>query len=399
MTKKRSLDDLRIIIERAKLLLTDGSLKLTWEICKEEEEEGNNKGATYAIEDLQEMLVPDVEDEEEAKTTLMLVLSESTNVYFKHQQQKSRKSSSSSASDIIYTTRSEDDANALQKKLDAELLAKKLEDEFVSEIQNAMLAKDDDGTTMKKAKSLEVFNDNNGTRHQRLESLQAYASGDECYTPGQKASAEDLLAKLNVQKTSQKASEVLVKLGIWREHENLALRRNLIPVEFDENLVQLAQTIQCEPSDVDLDASSRVDLSRLEVFAVDNESTYEIDDGISIEKIEGDDEFFRVYIHVADPTRFIAFDSPLDREARKRGTTLYLPTESIPMFPKSLSGGKLSLRVANDETTTRNDNEGVALTVQADISRLNGSIRSYDIYPSTISGVTRMTYEDVDRAP
>ena len=60
MTKKRSLDDLRIIIERAKLLLTDGSLKLTWEICKEEEEEGNNKGATYAIEDLQEMLVPDV---------------------------------------------------------------------------------------------------------------------------------------------------------------------------------------------------------------------------------------------------------------------------------------------------------------------------------------------------
>ena len=99
---------------------------------------------------------------------------------------------------------------------------------------------------------------------------------------------------------------------------------------------------------------------------------------------------------MADPTRFIAFDSPLDREARKRGTTLYLPTESIPMFPKSLSGGKLSLRVANDETTTRNDNEGVALTVQADISRLNGSIRSYDIYPSTISGVTRMTYEDVD---
>ena len=396
MTKKRSLDDLRIIIERAKLLLTDGSLKLTWEICKEEEEEGNNKGATYTIEDLQEMLVPDVEDEEEAKTTLMLVLSESTNVYFKHQQQKSRKRSSSSASDIIYTTRSEDDANALQKKLDAELLAKKLEDEFVSEIQNAMLAKDDDGTTMKKAKSLEGFNDNNGTRHQRLESLQAYASGDECYTPGQKASAEDLLAKLNVQKTSQKAAEVLVKLGIWREHENLALRRNLIPVEFDENLVQLAQTIQCEPSDVDLDASSRVDLSRLEVFAVDNESTYEIDDGISIEKIEGDDEFVRVYIHVADPTRFIAFDSPLDREARKRGTTLYLPTESIPMFPKSLSGGKLSLRVANDETTTRNDNEGVALTVQADISRLNGSIRSYDIYPSTISGVTRMTYEDVD---
>ena len=396
MNKKRSLDDLQMIIERAKMIHNDGSLKLIWEICKEEEVEGNNKGATYSIEDLQEMLLPDIDDEEEAKTTLMLVLSESTNVFFKQQQQKSKKSSGNSVSDIVYTTRSEDDANALQKKLDAELLAKKMEDEFVSEIQNAMLEKDDIGAMTKKRKSLEVFNDNNGTRYQRLESLQAYASGDECYTSGQKASAEDLLAKLNFQKTSQKASELLVKLGIWREHEHLALRRNLIPVEFDDNLEQLAQTIQHEASDVDLDASSRVDLSRLTVYAVDDESTYEIDDGISIEKIEGEDEFYRIYIHVADPTRFITFDSPLDREARKRGTTLYLPMESIPMFPKALSGGKLSLRVANGERMPNEDNEGVALTVQVDVSRLNGSIKSYDIYPSSISGVTRMTYEDVD---
>ena len=115
------------------------------------------------------------------------------------------------------------------------------------------------------------------------------------------------------------------------------------------------------------DRSSRVDLSRLEVFAVDDASTYEIDDGISVEKIEGDDEFVRIYIHVADPTRFIAFDSPLDREARKRGTTIYLPMESIPMFPKSLSGGKLSLSVVNDDTMN-NYNDGVALTVQVDVS-------------------------------
>ena len=394
MAKKYSLDDLQVMIERAKMIHTDGSLKLTWEICKEEEVEGNNKGVTYAIDDLREMLLPDVKDDEEAKMTLMLVLSENTNVYFKQLQKKSKKGSSGSTSDIVYATRSDDDANALQKKLDAELLAKKMEDAFVSEIQNAMLAKDYDRTT-KKAKSLQVFNDNNGTRYQRLESLQAYASGDDCYTHGQKASAEDLLAKLNVQKTSQKASEVLVRLGIWREHENLALRRNCIPVEFDENIEYLAQTVQCEPSSIDLDASSRVDLSRLEVFAVDDASTYEIDDGISVEKIEGDDEFVRVYIHVADPTRFIAFDSPLDREARKRGTTIYLPMESIPMFPKSLSGGKLSLSVVNDDTMN-NYNDGVALTVQVDVSRLNGSIKSYDIYPSTISGVTRMTYEDVD---
>jgi exoribonuclease-2 len=66
------------------------------------------------------------------------------------------------------------------------------------------------------------------------------------------------------------------------------------------------------------------------------------------------------------------------------------------MFPKALSGGKLSLRVANGERMPNEDNEGVALTIQVDVSRLNGSIRSYDIYPSSISGVTRMTYEDVD---
>ena len=389
MAKKYSLDDLQVMIESAKMIHTDASLKLTWEIGKEEEVEGNNKGVTYAIDDLREMLLPDVKDDEEAKMTLMLVLSENTNVYFKQLQKKSKKGSSGSTSDIVYATRSDDDANALQKKLDAELLAKKMEDAFVSEIQNAMLAKDYDRTT-KKAKSLQVFNDNNGTRYQRLESLQAYASGDDCYTHGQKASAEDLLAKLNVQKTSQKASEVLVRLGIWREHENLALRRNCIPVEFDENIEYLAQAF----------SALRVLISRLresiEIGSIRvDDASIQIDDGISVEKIEGDDEFVRAYIHVADPTRFIAFDSPLDREARKRGTTIYLPMESIPMFPKSLSGGKLSLSVVNDDIMN-NYNDGVALTVQVDVSRLNGSIKSYDIYPSTISGVTRMTYEDVD---
>ena len=89
MAKKYSLDDLQVMIERAKMIHTDGSLKLTWEICKEEEVEGNNKGVTYAIDDLREMLLPDVKDDEEAKTTLMLVLSENTNVYFKQLQKKS----------------------------------------------------------------------------------------------------------------------------------------------------------------------------------------------------------------------------------------------------------------------------------------------------------------------
>ena len=92
------------------------------------------------------------------------------------------------------------------------------------------------------------------------------------------------------------------------------------------------------PPDPDQD---RRDLTHLKVYTIDDESTKEIDDGLSLEFLEEGQQ--RVWVHIADPSRWVTPGDELDREAQRRSTTLYLPTGMIPMFPVELSTGPMSL--------------------------------------------------------
>ncbi len=87
----------------------------------------------------------------------------------------------------------------------------------------------------------------------------------------------------------------------------------------------------------DLDAASRADLSHLPTFTIDDASTTEVDDGLSIEQLP--DGTVRCWIHVADPTRWLEAGSGLEREARRRQRTLYFPWGLLPMFPRVLAEG------------------------------------------------------------
>ena len=75
---------------------------------------------------------------------------------------------------------------------------------------------------------------------------------------------------------------------------------------------------------LDSDAGSRVNLCHLQSFAVDSADTTEVDDAVSIEHCE--DGTSKVWVHVADPTRWLRLHSPLEREAARRASTVYLPT-------------------------------------------------------------------------
>lgn len=74
----------------------------------------------------------------------------------------------------------------------------------------------------------------------------------------------------------------------------------------------------------DPDAAHRVDLTQHDVMTIDDASTTEVDDGLSVEFLP--DGRRRLWVHVADPTRWVQPGSPLDLEARRRGSTMYLPT-------------------------------------------------------------------------
>ncbi|CDN15505.1 Exoribonuclease II [Richelia intracellularis] len=178
------------------------------------------------------------------------------------------------------------------------------------------------------------------------------------------------------------AFQLLVELGWWSPHENLFLRRSSIPVPFSSKVLEVARK-QLESSPPDPD-SERLDLTHLKVYTIDDESTTEIDDGLSWEKL--DDVRERVWIHIADPTRWLIPEDELDLEARKRGSTVYLPTGMVSMFPEVLATGPMSLVQGK---------ECCALSFGVVLSE-SGAVEEYSIHASYIKPTYRLTYEDVD---
>jgi exoribonuclease-2 len=194
--------------------------------------------------------------------------------------------------------------------------------------------------------------------------------------------AQEILAVLGRPQTSQSAFELLVELGLWSLHENLFLRRSQIPIHFRREVLEVAhQCLDSPPPDPD---SNRLDLTHLKVYTIDDESTQEIDDGLSLETLT--DGRQRLWIHIADPTRLVMPGDELDLEARRRSTTLYLPTGMIPMFPPELATGPMSLvqgKICR------------ALSFGVILDEL-GNVQDYQIHASLIKPTYRLTYEDVD---
>ena len=229
---------------------------------------------------------------------------------------------------------------------------------------------------------------------QRLEALERYAvvvidgtraglsqdSLSRAYPPP--AYVLETMTLLGRPGTPQAAFQLLVDLGLWSPHENLFLRRSQIPVQFPTKVLEVAQQqLDFPPLDPD---SCRLDLTHLKVYTVDDESTSEIDDGLSWELLA--DGRQQLWVHIADPTRWLLPEDELDLEARRRGTTVYLPTGMVPMFPSMLATGPMSL-VQGQICCA------LSFSVILDAS---GAVQDYSIAASSIKPTYRLTYEDVD---
>ncbi len=215
----------------------------------------------------------------------------------------------------------------------------------------------------------------------RLEAIERFATlGEEA---SHRTPALETLAALGRPETPQAGFQLLVDLGLWSVHENLFVRRSQIPTQFSTKVLELAK--QClESPPPDLDVEGRLDLTGLKVYTIDDESTREIDDGVSLEYLE--DGRQKLWIHIADPTRWIVPGDDLDLEARRRSTTIYLPTGIIPMFPPELATGPMSLIQGKI---------CYALSFGVILDE-SGAIADYQIQTSLIKPTYRLTYEDVD---
>ena len=212
----------------------------------------------------------------------------------------------------------------------------------------------------------------------RLESIEKLALGME----GTSKVAQEIIKEIGRKFDAQGAFDLLVDIGWWSKHENLFLRRSSYPVNFSKKVLDVVEPrLQSEPAEAD---ASYIDLTHLKVCTIDDESTTEIDDGLSVEYL--DNGASKLWIHIADPTRLVDPGDELDLEARRRSTSLYLPTGMVSMFPTDLATGPMSLvegRVCS----------ALSFGVVLDES---GGVKEYEIHSSLIKPTYRLTYDDVD---
>src|SRR3989475_3119189 len=124
------------------------------------------------------------------------------------------------------------------------------------------------------------------------------------------------------------------------------IRKYHLPTEFPRDVLDQAKGI---PETVDArQFEGREDLRGEFIVTIDPDDARDFDDAIHVEKIGGG---WRLGVHIADVAAYVEPDSPLDREARRRGNSVYLPDRVIPMLPERLSNGVCSLKPEVDRLT------------------------------------------------
>ncbi|MGD8371460.1 MAG: ribonuclease catalytic domain-containing protein [Syntrophobacterales bacterium] len=134
--------------------------------------------------------------------------------------------------------------------------------------------------------------------------------------------------------------QLLVKLGVWKQDENLHLHRFGIQEHFPAEVIDEAARIAKAPAIIS-STGKREDLTSIPTLTIDGPMTRDYDDALSIRSLASGVE---VGIHIADAAAVVSLDSSVDKEAMERVTSLYLPDNRIPMLPTSLSEELCSLK-------------------------------------------------------
>ena len=131
------------------------------------------------------------------------------------------------------------------------------------------------------------------------------------------------------------------------------------------------------------DMAGRRDLRGENIITIDGADSKDFDDAVSVKRLDNGN--FLLGVHIVDVSHYIGEDSPLDKEALKRGNSVYIINQVVPMLPKELSNGICSLNEGEDRLT---------LSVDMEITP-EGDITEHNIYESVIRSKHRMVYTDV----
>ena len=155
-----------------------------------------------------------------------------------------------------------------------------------------------------------------------------------------------------------------------------------LPTEFPEKVMNQAEKVPDAISEADM--AGRMDLRNLQMVTIDGEDAKDLDDAVSLTM---KDENYQLGVHIADVTNYVQEKSALDREALKRGTSVYLADRVIPMLPHVLSNGICSLNAGEDR---------LALSCIMTVSP-KGEVIDHQIAETVIRVDKRMSYTGVSK--
>lgn len=205
--------------------------------------------------------------------------------------------------------------------------------------------------------------------------------------------------KINDAKDGQK---VVAKITVWPQNGKNAegevievlgfidepgidiisiIRKHNLPEEFPKKVLDEAESIPVEIPEESL--KNRLDLRNEVIFTIDGADAKDLDDAVSIKMLENGN--YKLGVHIADVTHYVKENQPLDKEALKRGTSVYLVDRVIPMLPKKLSNGVCSLNPHVPRLT---------LSVFMEIDN-NGKVLNHEVAETVIESKERLVYTDI----
>ncbi|MEL7564798.1 MAG: ribonuclease R [Dehalobacterium sp.] len=221
--------------------------------------------------------------------------------------------------------------------------------------------------------------------------------------PDEKRLAQDIFVPKDAFNGAKDGDKVIVEITKWPESRRnpegkvievfgkagapgidvlSIIKKFRLPEEFPEKVLKHAEKVAVINEE---DYQGRRDLRVLPMVTIDGEDAKDLDDAVSLEMKDNGDWYLGV--HIADVGHYVKEDSPLDREAFERATSIYMVDRVIPMLPRQLSNDICSLNPQVDR---------LAMTCFMEINP-KGDVISHEITPSVINVNERMTYTNVNK--
>jgi ribonuclease R len=177
--------------------------------------------------------------------------------------------------------------------------------------------------------------------------------------------------------------EILGRPGEIGVDVEIMLRKHHLPHEFPQEVIAEAKSTPQQVTGTEIEG--RRDFRSLPIVTIDGETARDFDDAVYVSSLPNG--HYELQVHIADVAHYVPRGSPLDREARLRGTSVYFPNRAVPMLPEELSNGICSLNPKVDRLV-------MSAIMEMDAS---GNMIRAEFAPGVIRSTERMTYTNVNK--